>query len=475
METIDYDLIVIGTGSAMNIVEPFLNRYPNAKVAVIDKDEPGGICLTRGCIPTKILMYPAELIRDIEKARNFGIDARIKNIDFQVIMNRMRSMIFKEIDMIQTGLSNSELLDYYQEVAEFIAPYTLKVGDKVIKSKNIFLCTGSKPFIPPIKGLDTGYITSDDVIYMKKLPESIIIIGGGYIAAEYGHFFSAMGSKVTIVGRNPRFLPKEEPEISNLAKRELSKHMNILVNKEVVEFQKIADRKKVIARDRKTNEKVEVEGEEVLIAAGRASNSDILHPEKAGIEVDAKGWIKVNDYLETSQPGIWAFGDANGKHLFKHVANYESTIVYYNAVLGKKVKVDYHAIPSAVFTYPEVASVGMREKEAIEKYGLRGVSIGFYKYENTAKGEAIDAKSYFVKIILEAKTNRILGGHIIGPWASILIQEIIDLMYTRDRNPYPVYNGMHIHPSMSEVVERAFFSIMDVDSYHDILRNEWLE
>jgi len=390
-------------------------------------------------------------------------------------MDRMRSMICEEIEMIRRGLSTSDLLDYYPETAEFISPYTLKVGDKIIKSDKIFLCTGSKPAIPPIKGLDIGYITSDDVIHMHKLPESIIIVGGVYIAAEYGHFFSAMGSKVTIVGRNPQFLPREEPEVSNLAKRELSKYMDIMVNKEVLELKKKDSRKQVIARDRETDDIIKVEGEEVLIAAGRASNSDILHPERAGIETDEKGWIKVNEYLETNQPGVWAFGDADGKYLFKHVANYESTIVYYNAILGKKVKVDYHAIPSAVFTYPEIASVGLREKEAIEKYGIEGVDIGFYKYENTAKGEAIGAKGYFVKIIFESRTNRILGAHIIGPWASILIQEIIDLMYTEDRHPYPIYNGMHIHPSMSGVVERAFYSIMPVHEYHELLSEEGLE
>ncbi len=227
--------------------------------------------------------------------------------------------------------------------------------------------------------------------------------------------------------------------------------------------------KKVIAVDRATGKKVAVSAEEVLIAAGRASNSDILHPERAGIETDEKGWIKVNEYLETNQPGIWAFGDADGKYLFKHVANYESKIVYYNAVLGKRVPMDYHAIPSAVFTWPEIASVGMREKEAIDKYGKDGILIGFYKYENTAKGEAIGAKDWFVKIILKADEQKILGAHIIGPWASILIQEIINLMYTREQDPEPIYAGMHIHPSMSEVVERAFFSIMPVEQYHRMM------
>ncbi len=476
MEPEEYDLIVIGTGSAMNIVDPFLRMNPKARVAVIDKDEPGGICLTRGCIPTKILMYSADMVREVERAKEFGVDVEIKRVRFKEIMEHMRKTIYRDIHMIERGLSHSERIDYFRDVASFVAPYTIRVGKRLIKSGMIFLCTGSKPLIPPIKGLDkVGYLTSRDVIHMEKLPSSMVIVGGGYIAAEYGHFFSAMGSKVTIIGRNPRILPQEEPEVSKLAKRELSEHMRVMTNHEVVEVQKGLKGKKVIAVDRATGKNVAVSAEEVLIAAGRASNSDILHPEKGGIETDERGWIKVNEYLETNMPGVWAFGDANGRYLFKHVANYESKVVYYNAVLGRKVPADYHAVPSAVFTYPEIASVGMREKKAVERYGKDGVLIGFYQHKNTAKGEAIKAKDWFVKVILKKDDRKILGAHIIGPWASMLIQEVINLMYTREQDPEPIYEGMHIHPSMSEVVERAFFSIMPVEHYHQMLKQEGLE
>ncbi len=391
-------------------------------------------------------------------------------------MENMRKLIYKDINMIKNGLSHSKNIDYFREVASFVAPYTLKVKDRHITSKMIFLCTGPKPLTPKIKGLEKiRYLTSYSIIRMEKLPPSMVIVGGGYIAAEYGHFFSAMGSKVTIIGRNPQFLPREEPEVSALAKKQLSKHMRIVTNHEVVEVQKGLKGKKLIAVDRATGKKVSFSADDILIATGRASNSDILHPEKGGIETDERGWIKVNEYLETNMPGVWAFGDANGKYLFKHVANYESKIVYYNAVLGKKVKVDYHAVPSAVFTYPEIASVGMREKEAIEKYGKEGILIGFYKYENTAKGEAIKAKDWLVKVIVKADDRKILGAHIIGPRASILIQEIINLMYTREQNPEPIYEGMHIHASMSEVVERAFLALMPMEHYHQMLRHEGLE
>src|SRR5919109_88895 len=192
----EYDLISIGTGSAIHIVDAMLQRNPNLKVAIIDKDEPGGICLTRGCIPSKILLYPAEMVRTIERANEFGIDAQLRKIDFGKVMQRMRHHVNEEIDIIRKGLSESKNIDYYHNIAEFVQPYTLKTDNILISSKMIFLCTGSKPIIPPIKGLhDVGYHTSDTILAMDKLPESIAIVGGGYIAAEYGHFFSSMGSK----------------------------------------------------------------------------------------------------------------------------------------------------------------------------------------------------------------------------------------------------------------------------------------
>jgi len=469
----EYDLISVGTGSAMNIVGAMIRENPKMKTAVIDKDEPGGICLTRGCIPSKILLYPAELVRTIGKAREFGIEVDIKKIDFERVMERMRTLIYKDINMIRQGLSRSKNIDYYPTVAEFVGPYTLKVGDETITSKMIFLCTGSKPIIPPIKGLGkVGYLTSDTVIQMNRLPESIAIVGGGYIAAEYGHFFSAMGSTVTIIGRNPQFLKQEEPEVSALAKRELEKHMTILTNHEVREAENISmGKKRLVAVNRENGEKTVTTAGEILIATGRGPNTDVLHPERGGIEADEKGWIIVDEYLETSQPNVWAFGDANGRHLFKHVANYESMVVYYNAVLKKKVKVDYHAIPHAVFTYPEIGGVGLREKDAIEKYGIDNVLIGMYRYENTAKGEAMGEKDYFVKVISEKETRKILGAHIIGPYASVLIQEIINLMYTPEQSAKPIINGMHIHPALNEVVERAFRSLMLPEQYHQLIRH----
>lgn len=459
----------------MAIVYAMMQNKPDLKVAVIDKDEPGGICLTRGCIPSKILLYPAELVRTIERAGTFGIDVDVKKIDFYAIMERTRTLINEEINMIRDSLSHTQNLDYYTSAAEFTAPYTLKVGEDIIRSGMIFLCTGSRPMIPPIKGLEeTGYLTSDSLLKLDRLPESIAIIGGGHIGAEYGHFFSAMGSKVTIIGRNPQFLPNEEPEVSLLLERELQKHITVITNHEVREVEKTPNgEKKLVAINRENAEAINVITEEILVASGRGPNTDILHPEKGGIKTDEHGWIVVNEYLETSQPNVWALGDADGRYPFKHVANYESQVVFFNAVQKRDMKVDYHAVPHAVFTSPEVASVGLKEKEALERIGKDNMLIGVQRYEDTAKGEAMSVKDYFVKVIVEKGTLRILGAHIIGPHASMLLQELVDLMYTHEQNAVPILRGMHIHPALSEVVAKAFDSLMTPEQYHHVMEHHF--
>ena len=473
----NYDLIVIGTGSAMNYINPVINSNPEIKIAIIDKDEPGGICLTRGCIPSKILLYPAELIRELETAPLFGIKLEIKDIDFNAIMERMRRKIGEDIEMIREGLAENPYLDYYHESAEFVSPYTLKVGEKTLYSKMIFLCTGSRPAVPPVKGLEeAGYLTSDTVLELTECPGHLAILGGSYIAAEYGQFFSAMGAEVTVIGRNSQFLPQEEPEISKLARMKMSEYMTVITNHEAVEVRKEDNgQKTVVAKEKNTGEEIKITVDEILVATGRVPNTDILHPERAGIKTDVQGWILVNEYLETSQPNVWAFGDANGKYLLKHVGNYESGIVYLNAILKEKVKADYHAVPHAVFSYPEIAGAGMGEQEAVEKYGEDRVVIGLKFFEDTAKGAAMEIKDYFVKVILDGEEEKILGAHIIGPHASVLIHQIIPLMYTESRSPEPIIRGMDIHPSLSEVVTRAFYSRLSLEHYHHVLKHMGLE
>jgi mycothione reductase len=461
----EYDVVAVGSGSAMSVVDAILRSDPARTAAVIDKDEPGGICLTRGCIPTKILLYPAEVVGTIERAPAFGVPVRPRDPQFDQVMARMRTLIDRDIGQIREGLGHSPQIDYFPTTAEFVAPYTLAVGGTTIRGRMVLLCTGSRPTIPAIPGLaEAGYLTSDTALRLQDRPRRLAVIGGGYIAAELGHFFARMGTEVTILGRNPRFLPGEEPEVGDVARRALSGHLTVRTNVEVTRVEAGRRVKRVHAVERGTGEPVDVEAEEILVAAGRESTARLLHPERGGVALDARGWIQVNEFLETTQPNVWAMGDATGHHLFKHKANYDAKLVYQNAVLGRRRAADYHAVPHAVFTDPEVARVGLGEADARREVGADHLLIGRYRYEDTAKGEAMALREFFVKVLVERETLRILGAHVVGPQASILIQEVVTLLYTPDRSCRPILEGMHIHPAMSEVVERAFLSLAPADA-----------
>lgn len=469
-----YGAILIGTGSGLGLIEAFLSINPGGRAAVIDHDRPGGICLTRGCIPSKILLHSAELVRTIEQASKFGISTGPPAVSFPAVMERMRSLIEPDIEAIGDSLRQADHIDFFTDTAEFVGHKTLQVGSKVISSGLIFLCTGSRPAVPPVSGLEeAGYLTSDTLLSLESLPGSVAIIGGGYIAAEYGHFLAAMGSEVTIIGRNPRFLPDEEPEVSACARTRLGEHLKILTNHEVSSVRKGGPHGKVVtATSRDDGTTVEIVSEEVLVATGRSPNNDLLHPERGGIAVDDKGWIIVDSYRRTSQPGVWAFGDATGLHQFKHLANEEARVVYRNALLQESVEMDDVFVPSAVFTDPEIASVGMGEKEAVDSYGEEKIVIGFALYEDTAKGLAMGARGCFAKIIVDSSTSRILGTHIAGPSASILIQEVLTLMRVKpDTTAFDIGEAMHIHPALSEVIEHACLSLMPVSRYHHILQD----
>jgi dihydrolipoamide dehydrogenase len=326
------------------------------------------------------------------------------------------------------------------------------------------IAAGSRPLIPPIKGIEeVDYQTNKTVLELKEKPNSIIIVGGGYIAAELGHFFSAVGSEVTIIGRNPFLVKNEDEDVSDLLKEELSKRMEVLTDCEVVEMKQEGNEKVVIAKDRSDNETKECRAQHVLVAAGRRSNADLFKPEKTGVKTDEHGFIKVDEHLRTSKEGIWAFGDALGRYMFRHVANDESQVVWYNiqrtmnAEEGEEpelITMDYHAIPRAVFSDPQIATVGMTLAEA-RKSG-RNLLVGKADYGQVAKGAAMGYPAGFARVICDADNQEILGATIIGPYATILIQEVINLMYTERGSYVPVFRAMHIHPALPEIVQRAF-------------------
>ncbi|MCJ7695559.1 MAG: FAD-dependent oxidoreductase, partial [Anaerolineaceae bacterium] len=213
--------------------------------------------------------------------------------------------------------------DYYQEQGAFVSDYTMKVGDELIKADKIFLVSGGRSTVPPIKGIeDIDYLDNTNVFDLKEAPKDLIILGGGFIALEFAHFFSSIGTKVTIIGRNVRLLPHTEPEISQLIKEKISRRMDIFTGLEAQSVEKTPDGIKVCARNKETGDVKEVTAEHILLAVGRTSNADLLEVAKTDVQTDGKGWIKVNEYLETSKKNIWSFGDAIGQYMFKYIIHF---------------------------------------------------------------------------------------------------------------------------------------------------------
>lgn len=367
-------------------------------------------------------------------------------------MDRMRKIVKTGHDHVREGIARAKDMDFFEGEAHFIGDYTLDVRGKQLKGKKIFIVSGARPLVPLLKGIDTAeYLTNETALALQDRPESLIIIGGGYIAAEFAHFFSAMGTRVTLVQRNKRLVPDEEPEISALLRKELSKRMEIHTNTEAVEVRKTGSGYTVVAKDRESGLEREFTSQKIMMAAGRQSNADLLKVENTGVKTDKRGYIVVNDYFETTKKNIWAFGDAIGKKMFKHVANREAGLAWHNAAHQEKAKMDYLAAPHAVFTYPEIASVGLTEEEARKAYPVNELLVGTGRYSKTARGEAMMEEEAFAKAIVKKKEGTILGFHIIGPHASLLIQEVVNVM-ANNGDMWSIARAMHIHPALSEVI-----------------------
>jgi dihydrolipoamide dehydrogenase len=449
-----YEVIVVGSGCGIIIVEEATAH--GLKVALIDRGPLGGTCLNTGCIPSKMLINVADRIVEIQEASKLGIKAEVNNIDFGAIMERMRKSIKEEQGHIRESVLASENLDFYQGEGRFVADYTIEVNGERIRGEKICLASGSRVFVPPIKGVDTiDYLTSESVLQLKERPDSLIIVGGGYVGVEYGHFFAAMGTKVTILEMADRLVLAEEPEISELLKKKLSERMDVYTKAQVSEVKKKGDNVAAVIRDQNSGQEKELTARKILMAVGRRSNADLLQVENTGVETDPRGFIKVNEHLETSKKNIFAVGDANGQQMFTHVANREAALVAHNVLHGANLKMDYSAAPHAVYSHPQIASVGLTEENARKTHK---VLIGRARYFDVAQGEALMEKEGFAKTVVEQDSGKLLGFHIIGPYAPILIQEAINAM-TSGGHVGEIQDGMHIHPALSELIPRTLIAL----------------
>ena len=327
------------------------------------------------------------------------------------------------------------------------------MNEERIRAETVVIGAGTRPWVPDIPGLgEVPYLTSDEALRLPEQPRRLAIVGGGYIAAEVAHFFGSLGSEVTIIHRGAQLLRGEDEQIARRFTEVYQRKFNLLLNAQVSRAYDKGDEMALeVSED---GHKQELPADAVLFATGRVSNTDFLRVASTGVQVNGQGFVETDQYLETNVPGIWALGDIVGKYLLKHNANLEAGHVAHNAFSpDRKVAVDYHAMPHAIFASPQIASVGLTEQEA-KKRGIPHTTA-VYDYHNTAYGSSIEDRDGFVKVLADPETAEILGCHIIGSEASMLIQEVANAMRMRLTTD-AITQSIYVHPALPEVVQRAF-------------------
>ena len=426
-----YDICIIGAGWA-GFTAALRAKQSGLSVCLVEQAAIGGVCLNRGCIPTKVMVNSAKLLSQTKKFPSFGVEVSGAKANFEKIQQRKINIVEKLNKGIEFQLKNKGI-DLIQGKAKIISADEIAVDSKNIKTKNIIIALGSRPTeLPFLKFDNKRIISSDEILDLKFVPESLLIVGGGVIGCEFASIFSALGAKVTIVEILEHILPNED--------RDVAKKMEVALKKKGV---------KVLAKtDVKT---VDLEKfEKVLVSVGRVANADIEGLEKLGINKTNKG-ISVNELLQTNVSNIYAVGDCIGGHQLAHVAAYEGEIAVDN-ISGKEKKVDYSAVPNCIFTDPEIASVGLTEEMAKQK----GISYKIAKFDFLASGMAniLDQTDGFIKIIVDSNSEEIIGAAIVGPKATELIS-VFSLAVKLKLKISQIHDTIFAHPTLSEGIGEA--------------------
>jgi mycothione reductase len=458
MET--YDLAIIGTGSGNSILD---EHYANKRVAICEQGTFGGTCLNVGCIPTKMFVYVAEVAETIRAAARYGVDAHIDRVRWDDIVSR----VFGRIDPIAIGgedyRRSEPNVDVYDRHTRFGAVqsdgrYLLRTDDgEQFIAERVVIAAGSRAVVPQAI-LDCGvrYHTSDDIMRIPELPRHLVIVGGGFVAAEFAHIFSALGVRITLLIRGGALLRHLDDTLSRRFTRIASSKWELRSHRNVVGSHQ--DRSGIALE---LDDGSTLHTDAVLVATGRRPNGDQLDAEQAGIEIDDRR-IVVDEYQRTSARGVFALGDVSSPYELKHVANHEARVVQHNLLCDwddtdAMVATDHRYVPAAVFTDPQIASVGLSENEAVAK-GF-DVSCKIQDYADVAYGWAMEDTTGIVKLVGDSATGRLLGAHIMGHQASSIIQPLIQAMSFGLTAQHMARGQYWIHPALPEVVENALLGL----------------
>jgi len=449
-----YDLIVLGGGSAgMNMVQSAAAK--GWKTALVEAGYLGGSCINVGCIPSKTLLSSAKVMQSARDAYKYGVMVEPPWADWAAMVTRKEQLIEKMRHRIYENVGKNDNIALYEGRAAFTGPQTLEVNGEAIAAKKIVIATGARPVVPPVPGLsDLDYLTSTSAMEMKELPQSLLILGGGIIAIEFSQLFVRLGVEVTVIQRGDRLAANLEPEISEEIRRVLeAEGTNVKTGTNISSVG--SENGSVYVIDETDNGPVRYYADRILVATGRAPNSDMLNLEKTGIETDKRGYLVVDQDFHTGVEGVWAIGDVIGGMMFTHKAWHDAFLLSRHLLKGEAIVSSNRLTPVAVFTEPEIGSVGMGEAAAVEE----GYEIKIQKFPFSSHGRALATGKLhgFVKLVLDSSSGRILGGHIIGPEAGELIHELVTAM-SFGATVYDLQEMMHVHPTLSEAINSTAWS-----------------
>jgi mycothione reductase len=455
-----FDLAVIGSGTGNSLID---ERFADWNVALIERDETfGGTCLNRGCIPTKMFVVPADFAASPPHAKRLGVHLEHRGSDW----NAIRDRIFGRIDPISEGgldwRQRSSNVTVFTGEASFVDAQTLQIGDDRISADNIVIATGSRPrdlHVPGFDDVADRIYTSDTIMRIPDRPRRLMILGGGFIAAEFAHVFAALGTDVTLLNRSEVLLRGQDREVSEQFAALIGRRVRVRLNQKVSSVEKGSKGDIVVVTTDRNGVEYEYFTDAILVAVGRERNWEALNLSAAGIDVNVDGQIRVDAHQRTNVQGIWAMGDVSSDYLLKHVANAEMRTVQHNLLHpDDPVETDHRYVPSAVFSDPQIASVGATE-EQLKAWGNPYV-VARQRYADVAYGWALEDEGHFVKLLADPRSWHILGAHIVGPQASTLLQPLIQAMSFGQRVDDLARGQYWIHPSLPEVVENALLGLL---------------
>jgi dihydrolipoamide dehydrogenase len=468
-----FDLVIVGGGPGGYPAAMRAAQY-GLRVALIEKERPGGVCLNWGCIPTKAMLRSAEVLETMQHSSDFGIEADNIRLDYPRVLKRKDAIVKGLTDGVGQ-LLKANGVTVYSGHARFTTPRTLEIvgvgksplgasgplynapadasgrPHATVAGKNIIIATGSSPAQLPIPGVELpGVINSDGAFLLKEVPKRIVIVGGGAVGTEWATLFSAFGSEVILVELLPNLLPVEDEDMGRTLARSFQKRgIKVLTNSTVARIEEGHGKGKglqVTITDKDGKNEQRVEADNVLIGVSRRPNTLDLNLDRTGVQTDSRGYITVDDQLRTNVPNVFAIGDVVGKILLAHVATHQG-LVAAGVIAGHDDKMDYKAVPAATFTHPEVASVGLTEARARE--AGHDVVIGKFPFAALGRAQTFGSTDGLIKVIADKKYGEVLGVHIIGPSASDLIPEGV-LALQLEATLEDIANTIHAHPTLGE-------------------------